>query len=341
MPDKEKSQRLIKELQNTTEHYQSLIDDSPDGFFIADLSGNLLSVNNTICKRLDYSEKTLLQMNLQQIIDTEYHDQLQLRLARVQKGDSLLEPIEYILLTRDKKRLNVEISSTPLVLRNELIGFQSIIRDISSRREAEEAFRESETAYQHVFNSMLDALVILDNEGTIIESNPSASAMYGYSSDELKGKHATDLIHQDYWHVFSDFKKSARQDGYFKGETIDLKKDGSKINVEVRGSIIIRRKKKYFLILLRDITDRKTNELEKERLISELENKVSQIKTLSGLLPICSSCKNIRDDYGYWNKIENYIQDHSQAEFSHSLCPTCSEKLYGEESWYKNMKNNK
>ena len=60
----------------------------------------------------------------------------------------------------------------------------------------------------------------------------------------------------------------------------------------------------------------------------KLERALSEVKTLSGMLPICSSCKKVRDDSGYWNQIEEYIQKHSSAEFSHSICPSCAEKLY-------------
>ncbi len=62
---------------------------------------------------------------------------------------------------------------------------------------------------------------------------------------------------------------------------------------------------------------------------NELQKALSEIKTLSGLLPICASCKKIRDDKGYWNQIELYIRDRSEAEFSHGICPLCAEKLYG------------
>ncbi len=60
----------------------------------------------------------------------------------------------------------------------------------------------------------------------------------------------------------------------------------------------------------------------------ELKDALGRIKTLSGLLPICSSCKKIRDDRGYWNQVEVYIRDHSEAEFTHSICPDCIKKLY-------------
>ncbi len=70
-----------------------------------------------------------------------------------------------------------------------------------------------------------------------------------------------------------------------------------------------------------------TNEIMQEQ-IKERERTEPEIKTLSGLLPMCSSCKKNRDDNGYWNQIESYIQDHSEADFTHSLCPECAEKLY-------------
>lgn len=79
-----------------------------------------------------------------------------------------------------------------------------------------------------------------------------------------------------------------------------------------------------------DFTERKKIEDEREQLIDQLQKALAKIKILSGFLPICASCKKIRDDRGYWNKIETYIQNHSEAEFSHSICPDCAEKLYPE-----------
>ncbi len=69
---------------------------------------------------------------------------------------------------------------------------------------------------------------------------------------------------------------------------------------------------------------------EREELINELRDAFSQIKTLSGFIPICANCKKIRDDSGYWNQLEGYIQEHSDAELSHGICPTCAKELYGE-----------
>ncbi len=70
---------------------------------------------------------------------------------------------------------------------------------------------------------------------------------------------------------------------------------------------------------------------------SQLMESIEKIKTLSGLLPICTRCKKIRDDKGYWNQIESYIEQYSRAEFSHSVCPDCSDELYGNENWFKDI----
>jgi DNA-binding NtrC family response regulator len=71
-------------------------------------------------------------------------------------------------------------------------------------------------------------------------------------------------------------------------------------------------------------------EEEKERLIVELQEALASVKTLSGLLPICASCKKIRNDDGYWTLVETYVSQHSDAEFSHGICPDCGKKLYGD-----------
>lgn len=72
----------------------------------------------------------------------------------------------------------------------------------------------------------------------------------------------------------------------------------------------------------------KRAEEEQRGLVAKLKEALAKIKTLSGILPICSSCKKIRDDRGYWNQVEAYVRDHSEAEFSHSICPDCARKLY-------------
>lgn len=88
----------------------------------------------------------------------------------------------------------------------------------------------------------------------------------------------------------------------------------------------------------REMQERIRAQGEKDRLIVKLKDALSKVKTLSGLLPICASCKKIRDDKGYWNQIEHYIRGHSEAEFSHSICPDCARKTIEEIANYGKKK---
>jgi PAS domain-containing protein len=83
------------------------------------------------------------------------------------------------------------------------------------------------------------------------------------------------------------------------------------------------------LVVTRDITVRKVLESERERLIAELKSALTEVRTLEGLLPICASCKKVRDDKGYWSQIEVYLRTRAAVEFTHGICPDCDARLYG------------
>ena len=86
--------------------------------------------------------------------------------------------------------------------------------------------------------------------------------------------------------------------------------------------------------IIHDITERKRTEEQKDSLVSDLQKALSEVKTLRGFLPICSHCKKIRDDKGYWNQIESYIREHSEVEFSHSICQECAKRYYPDMDLY-------
>jgi len=80
----------------------------------------------------------------------------------------------------------------------------------------------------------------------------------------------------------------------------------------------------------REMARRRRVEIEREKLIGELQQTLAQVKTLSGLIPICAWCKSVRNDQGYWQSVEQYVHSHSEASFSHSICPSCREKFKDE-----------
>jgi DNA-binding NtrC family response regulator len=118
-------------------------------------------------------------------------------------------------------------------------------------------------------------------------------------------------------------------------ETMALKavREGAQdylIKGEVDANLLVR--------AIRYAMERKEAQAERERLIAELQEALARIRTLQGLLPICAACKKIRDDKGYWNQLESYISEHSDAVFTHGICPECLERLYPEYGQYFNAK---
>ena len=181
---------------------------------------------------------------------------------------------------------------------------------------------------------MRDAFVGCELDGAIREFNDAYVQMNGYRPDEIYGLNYRDITPEK-WHAFEDeiHKKQVFPRGYSDiYEKEYRRKDGTIFPVELRATLLRddAGNPAGLWAIVRDISERKRVEQERETLISELQQALSEIKTLSGLLPICSSCKKIRDDKGYWNQIESYIMTHSDAQLSHGLCPECAKKLYPE-----------
>jgi two-component system, cell cycle sensor histidine kinase and response regulator CckA len=182
--------------------------------------------------------------------------------------------------------------------------------------------------YHYLSKYANEMIILVDQNLNIIEVNDQAVLSYGYTYEEFLQLKPLDLRDPETKPFFDEqFKEVERQEGVVY-ETVHRRKDGTTFPVEISQRIIEVEGKKYYQAILRDITKRKEAEEEREKLIHELQEALSKVNTLSGLLPICASCKKIRDDKGYWNQIESYITTRSEAEFSHGICPECLKKLY-------------
>jgi len=197
---------------------------------------------------------------------------------------------------------------------------------ITEIEQTDKAFRESEKRLQLISDSMLAGFIIIDADThTITDINPAACAMIGASKNFILGSVCHEYIcpTQKGACPITDLGQAVDH-----SERLLQRADGSKMQVLKSVTEIKLCGKAYLLESFVDITDRKRAEKEREKLISELQDSLAKINTLSGLVPICSKCKKVRDDKGYWSQVEDYVHAHSNAEFSHSLCPECVEKLY-------------
>jgi len=109
-----------------------------------------------------------------------------------------------------------------------------------------------------------------------------------------------------------------------------MKRDGTIIDVESTSHTLVHDGRRAVLVIPIDITERKRASEERERLLASLQQALADVKALSGLLPICSYCKKIRDDGNFWHNVESYMARHSDLTFSHGLCPDCLRKHHPE-----------
>jgi hypothetical protein len=171
--------------------------------------------------------------------------------------------------------------------------------------------------------------VVVDREGRVVKSNMAKRL----SGDRMP--HIGDLMYKDY---------AGRHRIDMRAELLGCIAAGTiKTFPEMRYgdkilSITIAPFPEGAIITTQDITTAKLAEEDRIRLIDELRAALAEVENLRGLLPICASCKKIRDDGGYWNRIEDYFSRRSMVNFSHTMCPECMQKLYPE--FWEKMANN-
>ena len=244
--------------------------------------------------------------------------------------------VEHIHFNKDGLPRIVEVHAYPIFDDNgKLSKMIEYALDITDRKQMEEALRDSEIKFRAVTQSAIDAIITADRNGNIVFWNPSAQKMFGYQEHEVIGQPLTILMpeHLKEAHQKGLANHVAAGDSRIINSTVEmvgLTKDGKEFPVELSIAAWLAEGRRYYTGIIRDISERKQIEKERDDLIRDLQRSLAEVKTLSGLLPICASCKKIRDDKGYWNQIEAYIHEHSGATFSHSICPDCTQKLYPE-----------
>jgi PAS domain S-box-containing protein len=186
------------------------------------------------------------------------------------------------------------------------------------------------TLYELLFQNSLDGLMLTAPDGSVLDANPAACRILGRTRDEIlqEGRQGVvDLSDPRLPVLIAERQRTGRA----YGELNVRRKDGTVFPIEI-SSVVFQSPEGEFrtCMIIRDITERKSAEAERERLIKELQEALGRVKTLSGLLPICASCRKIRDEQGLWHDLEAYIRKHTEADFTHGICPDCRRKLYPE-----------
>jgi PAS domain S-box-containing protein len=253
----------------------------------------------------------------------------------IQESDKeLFEAYGRVALTGKPERFELYVSALQMWFSISVYspgkGFFTAVFDIiTERKKAEEVLRESEKKFATAFlKNSVPAAITTVKEGRYIEVSEAFLNIMGMKRSEIIGKTSTGIgfITPEQRTIFLN---EYSQKGSVINLELQVRTKGEGKRYGLFNSVMISLSgENHLLTMVTDITDLKQVEKERERMISELQIALSDVKKLSGLLPICASCKKIRDDKGYWKQVEAYVSEHSEAQFSHGICPGCMKDLY-------------
>ncbi len=199
---------------------------------------------------------------------------------------------------------------------------------------------QQEAKFRLITENALDVIWTADAAGRLTYISPSIHSQRGFKPEELLGSTFYDPDRQGQGAqplraLLERVQAASTGIQRFESEQCELdlpRKDGQLIRAEVRVRALWDDHGHFlgFHGVTRDITERARLAAERDHLITQLTQALSEIKSLSGLLPICANCKKVRDDRGYWNSIESYLSDHTEATFTHGVCPDCAQELRSE-----------
>lgn len=205
----------------------------------------------------------------------------------------------------------------------DLLERQRLVED---KRQAEEEIRRLKEFNETIVQTVPGAIVVTDVNGIFTFVNPATTSLVGYEPEELLGQHWS-IIFPPNQEPIVKAAEIRRTQGKADCYELELRcKDGTRLPILISGSPRFDAHTGCFagtMAVLTDISERVRAEEAREKIIVELEQVLSQVKQLQGFLPICSYCKKIRDDQNYWKQVETYIEEHSEALFTHSICPDC------------------
>ncbi|MBU1054829.1 MAG: DUF3365 domain-containing protein [Proteobacteria bacterium] len=333
-------------LQSSKDKYQRLVEELSSQFMIYSftLDGTLMYASPGIKSIFGISPEKAIGKNVFDNIinwNPEEYELGRKKFADLLSGQEV-KGIELSFLHPDGTQRT--ILDTPHIIRdsNGAIQFiEGISEDITERKQVEKALKDSEKRYRTLIEKMTVGFalheIIYDEDGKpyncrFLEANKAFEKITGIEANKLIGNTVLEALPQTESYWFDTYGKVA-----LTGEPVHFETYVKEID-SYYDVVAYSPQEGQFATLMSNITKKKKMENDRKKLINELQEALENIKTLNGLLPICAQCKKIRDDKGYWNQIETYIENHSDALFSHGLCPDCMDKLYGKEPWYKKMK---
>lgn len=308
------------QLKQSEENFRTFIETIDDIVLIGNMNGEIIYANPVTSVKLGYCLDEMKNMKILDLHPVWAQKEATTILTEMFNGKRDICPLPVISKTRKIIPVETRVWLGKWNGENCIFGLS---KDLSKQQEALQKF-------DRLFrmNPALMAVNALP-DGKFTDINDAFLNTLGYSTDEVIGKTSEEL------NLFVDVDEQRRASQMLLDQgsirEIELKvnaKSGEVHDGLFSGDVIESQGKKYFLTVMIDITDRKKAEAGREKTIQELQVALEQIKTLRGIVPICSHCKKIRDDKGYWEKVEAYLSKHTEAKFSHGICPECAKENF-------------
>jgi len=204
-----------------------------------------------------------------------------------------------------------------------------LARGLEETRAHLEEARVEGGRFRTIFESSPLAVMYTNREGAIIACNEPAIRLFGAPRERLVGFSYREIKDERMRTAVADALsgRATRFEGEYRTVTGDVVRH---MRADFGPGIVEDGSIDGVIGVFEDVSVRLQLESEREELIGRLRNALAEVKVLQGILPICASCKSIRDDQGYWKALEEYVQTHTAAQFSHGICPECAERLYPE-----------
>jgi PAS domain S-box-containing protein len=307
-------------LRESEENFRSFFEAMEDFIIVGTPAGKILYSNPATFRKLGYTNDELKKMHILDLHPSEFREEAERVFAEMFRGERQVCPLPLADKSGDLHPVETRVWF------GKWSGFDCIFGICKDLSREQEALQKFDRLFQS--NPALMAVSSIP-ERRFSDVNQAFLKTLGFSREEVIGKTSMEL---GLWvEPESQTVMTQRLEKFGKVSDIELKvkrKDGMILDGLFSGEIVESQGKASLLTVMIDITGRKQAEEKREQLLEELQTALAEVKKLSGFLPICASCKKIRDDKGYWQQIEQYISDHSEALFSHSLCPDCARKLY-------------
>ena len=337
-------QRIDEKLQQLEERFRAITDSTQDAILMQDPEGRVSFWNPAAERIFGHTRAEAIGQNLHNLIAPERfhpaHHKAFEKYRQTGQGSAVGKILDLEARRKDGHEIVVQLSLSAVHMND---GWHAVglIRDITERKRQERELREKEHILSESQRLGHIGSFLFDMAGTL-QWSEELYRLYGVSPDTF-----TPTVESFLGLIHPDDRQSMQESmaAGASGEKLGasdfriIRPDGTMRYVRGWGEAVldIENRPIYVAGIVQDITERKQAEEKTQQYVAklaesnkELQDALADIKQLTGMLPICASCKKIRDDKGYWKGVESYITEHSEAVFSHGICPECEKKMYEE-----------